>query len=122
MDSGFAAESRVVFYASTSGAFVDLAADLAFVLGTTSSNAGLAEDLASPIRLDADAPPSSRQFDLTGVAELATIDRAVGVLIGQGHHPDDAYQTLRSDAALAGLDPDAWAARLLQRARTRRLE
>ena len=117
MDSGFAAESRVVFYASTAGAFVDLAADLAFALDTTLEQTGVHRRSRVPDPLDADPAPGTRRFDLSGVAELATIDRAVGVLIDQGHHPDDAHEALRGHAARAGLEPHAWAARLLQRTR-----
>jgi hypothetical protein len=113
LGSGFAAESRIVFYAGTPGAFVDLAADLTFaVLGSSTSEP--TEDLALPaIRLDADTPPRTRGFSLSGLTELSAIDRAVGAMIVQGHHPDHAYATLRRAAARAGLEPHAWAADLL---------
>jgi hypothetical protein len=122
LDSGFTTESRIVFYAGTPGAFVDLAADLTFALGAASIPEPVRDSAPPGIRLDADPLPRTRGFNLSGLTELTTIDRAVGVMIGQGHHPDDAYQTLRGDAARAGLDPYAWAAQLLRRARTRRLE
>ena len=122
--SGFATESRVVFYAGTSGAFVDLAADLTYAFDQAPRALGRAADHPTPpsIRLDADLPPGSRTFGLDGVAELSTINEAVGVLIDQGHDPDHAHEDLRGDAARAGLEPHAWAARLLLRTRTRRLE
>ena len=113
LDSRFAAGSRVVFYASTPGAFVDLAADLAYALGRTQE---VVENLAPPaIPIDADLPPLTRDCNLAGATELLTIDRAVGVMIDHGHHPDRAHATLRSDAARAGMEPYAWAARILQR-------
>ena len=113
LDSRFAAESRVVFYASTAGAFVDLAADIAYALSRTEE---VVENLAPPaIPIDADPPPSTRDCNLVGTTELLAIDRAVGVMIDHGHHPDHAHATLRSDAARAGMEPYAWAARILQR-------
>ena len=94
LDPGYAAASRVVFYAGTPGAFVDLAADLAFAFrGANTSER--AEDSAPAIRLDEDTPPRTRGFSLSGLRELSAIDRAVGVLIVQGHHPDHAHATLR---------------------------
>jgi hypothetical protein len=116
LDSGFATESRIVFYAGTPGAFVDLAADLEFVLRRGGSTSEPVEDSALPaIRLDADAPPRIRGFSLSGLTEMSTIDRAAGVLIGQGYHPDDAHDTLRRHAARAGLEPHVWADRVLRR-------
>jgi hypothetical protein len=116
LDSGFAAESRIVFYASTPGAFVDLAADLEFALslGASTPVPGKNSTL-SAIRLDADPPPRTRGFSLSGITELSTIDRAAGVLIVQGHHPDHAHTTLRRDAARAGMEPHTWAAQVLLR-------
>ena len=76
------ADSRITFYASVPGTFVDLAADLAFALGSES------------LRLDEDIP-SALVSDLTGVRRLSTINEAVGVLIGHGHTPDSAQRELR---------------------------
>ena len=122
LDSGFAAESHIVFYAGTPGAFVDLAADLQYALRDASTPERVENSALHPIRLDADPPPRTRGFKLSGLTELSTIDRAVGVLIGQGHHPEHAHAALRGDAARAGLEPHDWATRLLQRTRARRLE
>ena len=118
---GFAAASRIVFYAGTPGAFVDLAADLAFALrGANTSER--AEDSAPAILLDEDPPPRTRVFSLSGLTELSTIDRAVGVMIVKGHHPDHAHETLRRDAARARLEPHIWAAQLLSLIRLNRTE
>ena len=78
-------DSRITFYASTPGTFVDLAADLNFALD-------------SDIRLDEDIPPVLVS-DLTGVGKLSAINTAIGVLIGHGHTPDSAQRELRHTAA-----------------------
>jgi hypothetical protein len=79
------ADSRITFYASTPGTFVDLAADLAFALD-------------SDIRLDEDLP-SVLASDLVGVGKLSAINKAVGVLVDHGHTPDSAQHELRHTAA-----------------------
>jgi hypothetical protein len=80
------ADSRITFYASTPGTFVDLAADLAFALDSDS------------LRLDEDIP-SALLSDLTGVRKLSAINKAVGVLINHGHTTDSAQRALRHTAA-----------------------
>ena len=88
---GFDAESRVVFYAATPGAFVDLAADLGYALQTPTSIPGhtagptrsSAEDRQNdewqdgpvgdgrrPIALDADLPPPTLVSGLTGAGRV----------------------------------------------------
>jgi ANTAR domain. len=86
------ADSRITFYASTPGTFVDLAADLAFALHSHS------------IRLDEDIP-SALVSDLTGAGRLSAINQAVGVLISHGHTPDSAQRELRdtADATSCGI-------------------
>ena len=86
------ADSRITFYASTPGTFVDLAADLAFALHSHS------------IRLDEDIP-SALVSDLTGAGRLSAINKAVGVLISHGHTPDSAQRELRhtADATSCGI-------------------
>jgi hypothetical protein len=78
------ADSRITFYASVPGTFVDLAADLAFALD-------------SDIRLDEDIP-SVLVSDLTGVGRLSAVNKAVGVLVGHGHTLDSAQRELRHTA------------------------
>ena len=75
------ADSRITFYASTPGTFVDLAADLAFALH-------------SDISLDEDIP-AALLSGLTGAGKLSAINKAVGVLINHGHTPDSAQHELR---------------------------
>jgi hypothetical protein len=119
-------ESRVVFYASTPGAFTDLAADLSHALG------GIPVDGRTPtanhndhhgthldghrrvIELDVDLPPVSRRSGLTGLAELTMLNRAIGILVDQGHDIEQAHHVLRRDAAAAGVEPHIYAARILR--------
>jgi hypothetical protein len=68
----------------------------------------------SLIVLDADLPPPTTRSGLSGLDERSMIDRAIGVMIDQGHHPDDAQATLRRHAAAAGVEPHIHAARLLR--------
>jgi hypothetical protein len=120
-------ESRVVFFADTPGAFTDLAADLSHALG------GIPVEQASPaadgvdldgthvdghrkvIELDVDLPPRSRVSGLTGLAELTVLNRAIGMLVAQGHDIGQAYQVLRREAAAAGVEPHIYAAQIVRR-------
>jgi hypothetical protein len=127
-------DSRVVFYAGIPGAFTDLAADLSHALG------GIPVDGRSPtanhddhrgthldgqrgthldghrrvIALDVDLPPVSRRSGLTGLTELTLLNRAIGVLIQQGHDIEQAQQVRRREAAAAGVEPHVYAARILR--------
>ena len=119
--------SRVVFFAGTPGAFTDLAADLSYALG------GIPVDQAPPavdgvdqrgtrvdgqrrvIELDADLPPLHRKSGLTGLAELTVLNRAIGMLVSQGHDIEQAQEHLRRNAAAAGVEPHIYAARILRR-------
>ena len=137
---GFNGESYVIFYAAIPGAFVDLAADFGYALGTptvtfspsardgdsTSSEDGAVRrrdrhqgparrDRHQLIVLDADLPAPSATSGLIGLDELSTINRAVGILIEQGHHPNQAHAALRRQAAEAGVESHIYAARLLRR-------
>jgi hypothetical protein len=139
---GFDSKSHVVFYAATPGAFVDLAADFGYALDTpvvtTATPAGSAgtdgalrhspyqrdgdrpRDLAcrdgdALIVLDADLPPPTAISRLVGLDELTMINRAVGILIDQGHHPNEAHAALLGHAAAAGVHLHVYAARLLKR-------
>jgi hypothetical protein len=133
----FDSRSRVTLYAATAGAFVDLAADLSYALhlptctnrstdvGSSDGDDQRHDRVGSDrqITLDADMPPSplaSGVYELSGLSELSIINRAIGVLIGQGQHPDDAADTLRRDAFREGLESHSYAARLLKRDRADR--
>ena len=126
----FDGESHVVFYAATPGAFVDLAADFSYALDTPTTTAGTPagfvdskdgarqhgpgrSDALQLIVLDADLPPLTTRSGLAGLAERSVLDRAIGIMIDQGHDPDLAHATLRRRAAAAGVEPHIYAARLL---------
>jgi hypothetical protein len=96
----------LVLQASAPGAFVLLAEDLAALPGCGQQ----------PPELDAHLAPltSSTGPALAGsLAELSLLDRAIGVLIGQGWPPEAAEAELHRRAAVAGLTVAAVAERLL---------
>ena len=119
-------ESRVVFYAGIPGAFTDLAADLSHALGgiPVDQRSSVADSADPPeprvdghrkvIVLDADLAPLSRASGLTGLAELTVFNRAIGMLVDQGHDIEQAHQLLRRDAAAAGVEPQIYAARIVR--------
>ena len=102
--------SRAVFYSATPGSLVDLAADLRHVL---SSVATPRSPLLAP-ELDVDLPPVRTSSGVSGLTELATINRAVGVLLEQGHDPDAALVLLRQRARVTGVPVHVVAAELLR--------
>jgi hypothetical protein len=85
---GGEAGSSLVLYAGTPGAFVDLAADLAWVLEIKPSALVLDQHVA--------VPPSSE--GVIGLREHATINRAIGALIERGRTPKAARTALRRHA------------------------
>ena len=101
--AGSEAGSSLVLYATTPGAFVDLAADLAWVLEVKPSALVLDQHVALP-------PPSD---GVTGLRELATINRAIGALIERGHTPESARAQLREYANADSGDMPAAAQRVL---------
>jgi hypothetical protein len=105
-------ETSLTLYAHHPGALVDLAADLGYLLNSRPhwTNGRRAEDL---IRLDRDLPPPTQATAITGIEELSTINRATGVLIDRGTHPEQAMHDLTRHAAAAGLDPYTYARTLL---------
>jgi hypothetical protein len=119
-------ESRVVFFAVTPGAFIDLAADLSYALGgipverqtPVADNRDLrgtrVDGQRRAIELDVDLPLLSPNSGLTGLGELTVLNRAIGLLVDQGHDIEQAHQLLRRDAAAAGVEPYAYAARILR--------
>lgn len=129
VDAGFEPESRIVVYATTPGALVDLAADLSYALadhpdgistGLRPGRLGRLKgtDQAPSVALDLDLPPPAPPDGLTGLEELSLVNRATGVLIESGHDPDGVHAVLQRQAAAAGLRPHAYAARLLQSQRS----
>jgi hypothetical protein len=120
-------ESRVIFFACAPGAFSDLAADLGYALGgipveqqspaAYSADPGRTRVDGQPdaIELDSDLPLVSPVSGLTGLAELTVLNRAIGMLVDQGHDIQQADQALRRDAAAARVEPHIYATRILHR-------
>jgi hypothetical protein len=126
LDPGHDEGSRIIFYASTPGAFVDLAADLGYVLKAAvrtdhldgdgaASDAGPYAELPISLVLDGDLSPDLADSGLTGLPELSSINRALGILIDRGHNAGDAYDILRLEATAVGVATHVFAARMLMR-------
>jgi hypothetical protein len=109
--SGFDPDSQVVLYAGTPGAFVDLAADIDYLYRERPSVDG--DGHRPPVALDIDLPPFTLVSGFAGLTEYATINRAVGLLIGRGQDPAHARDTLHREAATNGLALHQYAARLV---------
>ncbi len=88
LTAAVATGSRLVLYAATPGAFVDLAADLSFALAAPDGEVAVDEDLR----------PCTMQSGLTGIAELSIINRAIGLLMGRGLTPEAAQSHLQRRA------------------------
>ncbi len=85
---------EVILYAATAGAFVDMAADHSFLTGRRFDLGDLDQHRAV-----------AGSADIIGVLSAeSTIREAIGVLIGRGRTPDEAYAELDALAALADTD------------------
>ena len=116
------ADSRLVLYATTPGAFVDLSADLGHALRVpTASPRSPPVDRSSPpgaravIELDRDLPSTPPRPGLDGFDEFSTVNKAIGFLIGEGQLPEHVLGVLRRGAAAAGVDLHVFAAQVLGR-------
>jgi hypothetical protein len=96
--------STVTFYAARWGAFVDLAADIRYAYG-------LDGQVVIDGHLD-DYVSAAGTPGVTGLAELLVINRAIGVLIGQGHQ-GNARSVLQRRADQAGISLGAAAQHIL---------
>ncbi len=76
--------SSIVFYAGTAGAFVDFAADAAYEFGLELKD----------VALDQHLTPPRETSGLTGLADATGLNQAIGILIDQGHTPDEARTEL----------------------------
>lgn len=83
----------LTLYAATPGAFVDLAADLAWLTGRPLADSPLDEHLAFR---------ASRDYSTSATAS-STTNQALGVLIGRGLTPEQAERELDAWAAEAGV-------------------
>jgi hypothetical protein len=98
----------VTFYAARPGAFVDLAADIRFGYGL-GGQVVIDGHLDDPLRT-AGHPGGT---GVAGLEEMVVANRAIGVLIAQGHHPDTARSVLQRRADRAGTTLSAAAQHLL---------
>lgn len=101
-DGGGRQTVAVNLYAGAPGAFVDLAADLAWLTGRPPSDFALDQHLT--------IPPSSNAG--TQVHAASVVNQAIGVLIGRGYTPQQARWQLDTQSAHAGTDRHA-AAKLI---------
>jgi hypothetical protein len=92
LTAGLAAGSGLVLYATSPGAFVELAADLRAALPAGEGD----------VVLDRHLDPVTRS-GIVGVEELAMINRAIGVLMGRGRTADEAREYLRQRAVQADM-------------------
>jgi hypothetical protein len=92
-DDNPAPSVAVILYAGTPGAFVDLAADLAWLTGRPLTDFARDQHL-SPGRSDA----------ATQLQAASVINQAIGFLIGGGSTPEQARRELDARAAATGTD------------------
>jgi hypothetical protein len=97
----------LILYAGSPGAFVDLAADLAWLTARPLSDFVLDQHLTIAAGSDTG----------TQLSSASVINQAIGVLIGIGYTPQQADWRLDTQAAHAGIDRYA-AARLILAMRT----
>ena len=104
--SGAQDGSSLVVYAAIAGAFVDLAADLSYVLGLNPIWLVLDQHLHLATTTDGSG--------MAGLQEYSLVNQAIGVLIARGHTPDSALDELRRLADLDGGAPGVGAAAVLR--------
>ena len=95
--------ARVIVYARTPGAFVDLAADLSWLARHTLAGCELDQHLVLP----AVARPA------TNLRAVSAVNQAIGALIGAGLTPEEARRELDVRAAAADEDRHAVAVTIL---------
>ncbi|MET1007052.1 MAG: hypothetical protein ABWX96_16000 [Propionibacteriaceae bacterium] len=111
--------SMITFYAGVAGAFVDLSADLAYALSLPVRGPGDSptepETERFAICIDDPVEPTTILSGLEGAAELSTVNRALGLLIGNGHpSSEEALAELGRLAAVAGISVLAFASQLVR--------
>ncbi len=93
-DVGAPPSTVLVLYAGASGAFNDLAADLAWLSGRDLTEFTLDQHLTLP------REPAGHR----GLVALSMINQAIGMLIERGHSPEQAEHELDARATRAGVD------------------
>jgi hypothetical protein len=82
----------LILYAGAPGAFVDLAADLAWLTGRHLTEFALDQHLTLP----------ADRATVGGVRAASAVNQAVGVLLGQGYTPEQAALEIDARAAAEG--------------------
>jgi hypothetical protein len=95
--------SAVIFYAGSTGALVDLAADLGWLL-----------DLRDDVVLDGHLPPAQPREVTSDLQDLSVIHQALGVLIERGMTPQAGRDELEHLARESDTTIHAAAARLIR--------
>ncbi|BDX33516.1 hypothetical protein TUM20985_40630 [Mycobacterium antarcticum] len=95
----------VTLYAGVPGAFVDLAADLAWLTKSPPSDFTMDQHLAIPTGAVSGNP----------LRAATLVNQAIGVLIGRGYSPEQALGHLDAEAARARTDRRVVAQRILAR-------
>jgi hypothetical protein len=93
----------VILFAESPGAFVDLAADLAWLTARPPTEFVLDQHLTAAAQ-----PTSERQL-----REASAINQAIGTLIGRGYTPQQASAELNTQAASSSTDRHTAARRIL---------
>jgi hypothetical protein len=88
------ASATIVLYAATPGAFIDLAADLAWITGRPLADFRLDEHRTLPASYKSPAH----------LGAMSAINQAIGVLIGYGSTTEQAERDLYARAASDGID------------------
>jgi hypothetical protein len=101
-DGGMEFLTSLVLYAGNPGAFIDLAADLAWLTGRELDEFVLDQHCAVP-----------EVTEPSGLRAVSAINQAIGVLIAQGYPPERAHQELDARSERARVDRDVGAQRIL---------
>ena len=104
LGAGDAPGIALVLYASKAGAFVDLAADIAW----------LTDRPLSSFVLDAHLGVPDWRGDLGALRAASMVNQAIGMLIAFGYTPSAAERELNARANAAGIDNVAAARRILE--------
>jgi hypothetical protein len=98
----------LILYAGSPGAFVDLAADLAWLTARSLSD----------FILDQHLTPAAGSLQEGQLRAASAINQALGVLIGRGYTPQQAHGELDTQAAHAGTDRHTAACHILAKINT----
>jgi hypothetical protein len=110
MWADFEAGSEVVFYASTAGSLVDLAAELGWALGLNITWTSQGADHELVVDQHVTPVPGLSRLD-----DLSAVNRAVGVLLSRGSSHDIAVEDLKREATQANSSIGAAAQALMGR-------